>query len=349
VGKQIGLCGEHGRKRCRPFELWLGSRVSAIPTQIVALPGSRPEEQAMNLNRVDLNLLVALDALLAERNVTRAGKRLSLSQPAMSAALARLRKMFDDPLLVRNGRQLRPTPLAESLVQPIHEILTLIEDTLSDRPAFDPATDARTFSVAAGEHSTIVLLRRLYEVLAKEAPQVRLAVRPLDSRYAEQLARGEVDLVVLTRELAPPPADCPMQVLYTDRIVGAACRHHPDVRGDLTASQFAELPYIRQPHGTLSAYTEAQLDEAGLRRCTTMTTESATAAAHLLRGTRLVTVLPERFGEQVADVAEIRLFRLPAELRPLSEAMYWHPRRHRDVAHQWLRDKIAAIADGTGR
>ncbi|MDQ1654773.1 MAG: hypothetical protein QOI35_3973 [Cryptosporangiaceae bacterium] len=188
----------------------------------------------MNLNRVDLNLLVALDALLAERNVTRAGKRLSLSQPAMSAALARLRKMFDDPLLVRNGRRLRPTPLAESLVQPIREILTLIEETLSDRPAFDPATDSRTFSIAAGEHASIVLIRPLYEVLAKEAPHVRLSVRPADGRQSGLLARGDVDLVLATRELADPPADVPSQVLYTDRLVGAACRHHPDVRGEVT-------------------------------------------------------------------------------------------------------------------
>jgi DNA-binding transcriptional LysR family regulator len=302
------------------------------------------EERAMNLNRVDLNLLVALDALLAERNVTRAGKRLSLSQPAMSAALARLRKMFDDPLLVRNGRRLRPTPLADSLVQPIHEILTLIEDTLSDRPAFDPATDARTFSIAAGEHASIVLIRPLYEVLAKQAPNVRLSVRPLDGRHADQLARGEVDLVLLTRELAEPAADFPSQVLYVDRMVGAACRHHPDVRGMLTAAQFSSLPYVCQPRGPLSASIESQLDELGVRRTASLTIESATAATHVLRGTRLVTVLPERFGQQVADAADIRLFPLPTELRPLTEAMYWHPRRHRDVAHQWLRDQLMAIA-----
>ncbi|MCW2502906.1 MAG: Transcriptional regulator, LysR family [Actinomycetia bacterium] len=300
----------------------------------------------MNLNRVDLNLLVALDALLAERNVTRAGKRLSLSQPAMSAALARLRKMFDDPLLVRNGRRLRPTPLAESLVQPIREILTLIEETLSDRPAFDPATDSRTFSIAAGEHASIVLIRPLYEVLAKEAPHVRLSVRPADGRQSGLLARGDVDLVLATRELADPPADVPSQVLYTDRLVGAACRHHPDVRGEVTLAQFAAQPYVCQPQGALSASTEAQLDDLGIRRSPSMTSESATAATHVLRGTRLITVLPERFGQQVADAAEIRLFDLPAELRPLTETMYWHPRRHRDVAHQWLRDKLASIAEG---
>jgi DNA-binding transcriptional LysR family regulator len=300
----------------------------------------------MNLNRVDLNLLVALDALLAERNVTKAGTRLSLSQPAMSAALARLRKMFDDPLLIRSGRSLRPTPLAESLVQPVREILSLIEDTLAERPEFDPATDTRTFSIRASDYAAIILIRPLYELVAKEAPHVRLRVSPLTGRDVDELARDEVDLLVLPREFASAAPDFPHQTLFVDRFIGAACLHHPDVRRNLTLTQFATLPYLSAPAGPMAAFVEAQLDELGIHRSPTVTTDSFATAPFLLRGTRLVTLLLERFARQVADAAELRLFNPPVELRPISEAMHWHPRRQRDPAHQWLRSRVNAIAEG---
>src|SRR4051812_45004924 len=140
----------------------------------------------MNLRNVDLNLLVVLDALLAERNVSRAGRRLGLSQPAASSSLARLRKMFGDPLLVRQGREFTLTAEAERLVQPVREILNLVERTIEQRPEFDPSTDRRTFSISASDYATLVLLSPFVRAAAAEAPGVTIHVLPR-SRDPRQL------------------------------------------------------------------------------------------------------------------------------------------------------------------
>jgi DNA-binding transcriptional LysR family regulator len=296
----------------------------------------------MNLNRIDLNLLVALDALLAECNVTRAGKRLSLSQPATSAALARLRKMFDDPLLVRSGRSLRPTPLAESLEQPVREILSLVEATLAERPCFDPSTDERHFTIAAGDYTGILLLRPLLEALAKEAPGVTVSVHPTIG--AGHVIREGVDLALYPRQLAEQHSAGREQALFTDRLVLVACRHHPDLRERPTPTMFAALPYVAQPPGPLGSFIDAQLDAAGLHRKPTMTAESLAATPFLLRGTRLVGVLLERFAQQLADAAELAIYDLPVPTAPITESMFWHPRWQRDPAHYWLRERVAALA-----
>src|ERR1700754_4132374 len=129
---------------------------------------------------VDLNLLIALDALLSERNVTRAAERTSVGQPAMSASLARLRKHFDDQLLVRQGRQVMPTPLAESLVGPVREALAAVETVLVRSRAFAPRTDRAAFTIVAADYVTMVLLRPLFGAITDEAPYVRISVKPVE-------------------------------------------------------------------------------------------------------------------------------------------------------------------------
>jgi DNA-binding transcriptional LysR family regulator len=160
----------------------------------------------VKLNRIDLNLLVAFDALMSERNVTRAAERLSIGQPAMSASLARLRKLLDDPILVREGAGLAPTPIAESLIGPVHEALVLIESALGTRRSFEPERDERTFSIIASDYVVLVLLQSLFTELAAEAPHVRIHVTPVVPDFLDQLRRGSTDLVILPREVAEPAA-----------------------------------------------------------------------------------------------------------------------------------------------
>src|SRR2546430_1468006 len=147
----------------------------------------------MSLAGVDLNLLVALDALLAERSVTRAASRLGLSQPGMSNTLARLRKLFGDPLLVREGLTLVPTPRAESLRQPVQEALSLIQNALDNRPGFDPATDHATFTVSCSDYSLLMLIGPLVRQLAATAPGLTIQVLPRAPDAVRLLRDGEVD------------------------------------------------------------------------------------------------------------------------------------------------------------
>lgn len=297
------------------------------------------------LSRTDLNLLVALDALLAERNVTQAGRHLSLSQPAMSAALGRLRRLFGDPLLVRSGGHLlQPTPFAEALAEPVREILTKVERTLAHRLQFDPASDPRTFSVIASDYATVILLRPLFECLAEHAPRVRVAVAPLNADFQDRLRRDEVDLLIVPREVAGQVTHLPSETLFTDRFVCAAWRDHPVTSKCLTVEDLTTLPYLSYGGGVLASFVDIQLDALGVTRHVEVTTQSFVTVPFLLRGTRFVAMIQERLGTQVAEAADIRLLEPPVSLQPITEAMYWHTRRDNDPGHRWLRAQLAELA-----
>jgi DNA-binding transcriptional LysR family regulator len=313
----------------------------------ICLMDVRDSAQPVNLHGIDLNLLVALDALLAERNVTRAGQRLSLSQPAMSAALARLRRLLDDPLLVRCGRVLEPTPFAESLADPVRDILFRVEHALAHRLRFDPASDTRTFSVVASDYATVILLRPLFEHLADLAPKVRVAVAPFSPDFEDELRRDQADLLVVPREVAGGKlADFPNETLFTDRFVCAVWREHPGVGKTITVEQLSELPYLTYGAGTLSSFVDVQLDALGIERQVEVTTQSFVIAPFLLRGTRFFTMVQERLAREVAEAAEIRLLEPPVGLRPITEVMFWHPRHTSDPAHLWLRGHLGRLAAG---
>src|ERR1700677_4298632 len=156
------------------------------------------------LRRMDLNLVLPLDALLEERHVTRAAESIGIGQPAMSASLARLRRLFGDPLLVRNGRVHELTPLAQALVEPVHATLTSIGQLLATTPHFDPGTDERTFTVVASDYVTLILLRPLLERLYEEAPHVAVNVIPVSGATQVELERSQVDLVIMPKELGGP-------------------------------------------------------------------------------------------------------------------------------------------------
>jgi len=164
----------------------------------------------MKLGQVDLNLLVVLDALLREKNVTRAAERLHLTQPAVSTALARLRKVLDDPLLVKSGRNLQMTPRAEALVDPVRDVLATIEQSIVRPPEFDPDRDRRSFSLIASDYVAVTLLRPLLARLTGLAADLRVDVTPVSDRYVTVLQRDEVDIAILPDQMleeAPLP-DC---------------------------------------------------------------------------------------------------------------------------------------------
>ena len=298
----------------------------------------------MKLNRIDLNLLVAFDALMQERNVSRAAEQLSIGQPAMSAALARLRKLFDDPILVREGNTWVATPTAEALVVPIHEGLQLIASTLGTRRSFCAETDERTFTLIASDYVVLTLLQPLFSPLAREAPRVRLNVKPVTQDYADQLRRGTADLLILPRQTAGVPPALTSSDLFTDRYVCVVDAANPDVGDELTLAQFAEMPYLAYSGGPLQSVVQAQLEAVGLARTIEVATQSFVVAPFLLAGTRLVALVHERLARSVAVKADLKVLEPPMALQPLTEAMFWSPRHTHDPGHCWLRQRLAAAA-----
>jgi DNA-binding transcriptional LysR family regulator len=297
----------------------------------------------VSLSGVDLNLLVALDALLSERNVTRAAARMSLGQPAMSAALARLRKQFGDPLLVREGRAYRLTTLAESLVEPVRDAVAAADQVLGVRRPFDPRVDERTFCVLASDYVTLVLLKPLLAELAVEAPGVRISVLATGADFDERLRRGSADLLIYPVDLAEQLSGLPRTVLFSDRFVLAGDTDNPDLDGDIGVERFSELRYAGVS-GNVPSVVESQLEAQGIVPRTEVVTETHVIVPFLLTGTRLVSLVQERLLRALSQQANLRTVCSPVELRPLVEAMYWTTRSSDDPAHQWLRSRLAEQA-----
>jgi LysR family transcriptional regulator, nod-box dependent transcriptional activator len=300
----------------------------------------------LNLRSVDLNLLVALDALLAERNVSRAGRRIGLSQSAMSAALARLRLVFRDPLLVRSGRNLALTQGAEELIIPIREILGRIEQTISERPQFDASSASRSFSISASDYATLVLLVPLVRRLVVEAPNVTIHILPRSRDVSQLLKTGQADLVIEPRELFSD-ARFPSQVLFSDRWLCAVDAKNPHVRGNrLSMKQYLQLPHLVYSIGTDRQLNLADqhVGQLGVRRRIDVTVESFLLVPFLLEGTVMISLILERAARRLAGTTRVRTLKPPLRLPDIHETLYWHPRHTSDPGHRWLRERLAAVA-----
>ena len=298
----------------------------------------------MDLRRIDLNALVALDALLSECSVTQAAETLGIGQPAASAALSRLRKLFDDPLLIKEGRTLRRTRLADSLVQPLREALNSIDSLISMSESFEPATARRTFTVMASDYVSVVYIRPLLAHLEQLAPGIRLNVTPVDVGYAARLRRGEADMVVVPRDFADPSLEFGQMPLFDDSYVGAVWQEHPDVGRSFTLEQMSSLPYLMYDPPAQNSIVESQLDRLGVRRNVEVTTTSLVAAPLMLPGTRLYTMMHRRLAALMEGLAPLRLVQSAVPLTDLQENVYWPRHLTHDPGHRWMRDQMAEVA-----
>jgi LysR family nod box-dependent transcriptional activator len=299
----------------------------------------------MNLAGVDLNLLVALDALLTECSVTRAANRVGLSQPGMSNTLTRLRKLFGDPLFVREGLTLVPTPRAESLGQPIREALALIRHALDERPGFDPAGDRATFVISCSDYSLLMLIGPLVRRLAAEAPGVTIQVLPRSPEAVRLLRDGEVDLVIEPFKIMPAAA-LPTQRLFSDRWLCCVWEGTTQVGDRMTMDIYLRLGHLvySMGRGQPVSLADQHLAQARVPRRIEFTVESFLLAPFLLQGTDLVTLVLERAAPHLRRTAAVRFLEPPVDLPPITEMLWWHPRRTADPAHAWVRARIGEIA-----
>ena len=287
---------------------------------------------------MDLNLLVALDALLRHRSVTAAGLDVGLSQPAMSSALMRLRRMFGDDLLVRVGRQMHLTPRAEGLIEPVADILAAIEVTVT-KPEFDPATARNEFTIATADYVTAVLLPPLVRRLAEDAPGVQVHVVAADTGQAQN-PRGPSVWIVPSVFLQGTHT-----TLFEDRWMCALWRGHPDVGDTMTVEQFLGLPHAAFALGEgMEGSDSVALRQLGLVRNVQVTVPNFSVLPFVLTDTPMVALVQERLGRQLAEVADIRLIPPPVDLPPIEVAMQWAPRAENDPAQAWFRRVVAEVA-----
>jgi DNA-binding transcriptional LysR family regulator len=296
--------------------------------------------------KLDLHLLVPLNALLLERNVTKAADRLQMGQPAMSAMLAKLRRHFDDPLLIREGRALVLTPLAESLRQPVQTALGAAREVLTAGRSFTPATDQRTFTVMASDYVASVLVLPALLGLSGAAPGVRVNVVSLRSELVELLRSGWCDVLFWPVQLQLPELlNFPHALLFTDEFIAVADQANDAIVGPLTADELAGARAVRV-NGVAGqrVVSEVKLNEQGLSQPGPVGVESFTLALQAVSGSGLVTLTPRRLFERLGPALGLREVPLATEPLELTVAMFWHPRNMLVPAHQWLRHRLTAVA-----
>jgi len=297
----------------------------------------------MDIRNVDLNLLVALDVLLAERSVSRAAVRLHLSQPATSAVLARLRELFGDPLLQRSARGMLPTPRSLELLGPVKQVLDEIDRIIQPRAAFDPDRAEHTFTLSASDYVEYALLPTLVDYLERQAPRVRLAVRPLDLQtVAKQMEIGEVDICITGLLNAPPGLH--ERPLYTERIVSVVRRNHPGVGAQLTLDSFCRLEHILvSVRGSgFSARIDEALTALGRKRHTRLAVPHFLLVPEIVARSDMISALPERLALGYAD--KLRILEPPIKLDGFTVGQIWHERNEREPAQIWLRDVVLKLA-----
>ena len=296
----------------------------------------------LNIRKIDLNLLVVLDALLDERNVTRAAARLGYTQPTISGMLTRLRDLFGDPLFVRTQRGLLATPRAQALAIPLKQLLA-DSQFLVVRDAFDPANVEMTFNISSNDYMQHALLVPFVKVLRSEAPQIKLAIAPaIIEGLSEALARGQIDLAVTIPEFAM--SDLPSRLLYRERYVVAVRRQHPLARPKaMTAERFCSYDHVlvSPTGGSFEGPTDRALARLRLRRKVRYSVPSFLLLPDILQTDDLVALVPSRLFENDKRLAVLKP---PVDVPGFDVIAVWHPRVDKDTAHRWLRDRLAATA-----
>lgn len=301
----------------------------------------------MDLSQIDLNLLVSLEILLQERNVTRAAQRLNISQPAMSAQLGRLRTVFGDPLLLaaENGRGMTPSALALTLALPLSAALNGLEKVINFQPTFDPYKDSREFSIAMGEDAMLAVGMKLVGLLQTLGPhklQIKIQ-RPRPDHIATELERGEVDMLIdLDRMI---PSSMKARTLYEGGFVMAQRKGHPRGTAALDLDTYCNLEHllISSASGSPHRYMDEYLANLVRRRRVVMTLPQLSLIPHLLRNSDYVCTLPAGHFIQFGD--DLELYELPFAAPCFTLQLAWHPRNHFDPAVIWMRDFIQQAAN----
>lgn len=294
----------------------------------------------MRFKNFDLNLLVVFDTIYREGNLTRASEALSITQPAVSNALMRLRQSFGDELFVRSGKRMAPTPVAQNLIDPIQSVLAQLTDVISSPAEFDPSISTRTFNLSISDVRASFLMPRLSEFLASRAPNIRLRCFRVDRKEIEaDLASGRLDLAIDVPQLLSPTLES--LELPKEEYVCALRRNHPLADGTLTLESFMSLNHItvsgRRRGG---GYVEAALKQIGQRVSSPLRLQNYPPAFQVLAATDFALCAPRHLAVQ----HDVTIKPLPFEISPIQPRVFWHRAAENDDGIIWLRSLINDVA-----
>jgi DNA-binding transcriptional LysR family regulator len=299
----------------------------------------------MRFDGLDLNLLVALNAVLRERNISRAAETVHLSQSAMSNALSRLREYFDDDLLVQVGRKFELTPRAEALHEAVHDILLRIKSSVADEPQFFPAESDRRFKLLVSEYTTSILIPRVLELAWEHSKNIGFDLVAQVTDPVHLIARGESDLLIAPESYMSP--DHPSEVIYDETYVCVVWSENKNVGDSLTFEQYAQASHVGVEIGPdhLPTFVEGWLmQKFGLARKIDVTTPSLLAPISLVVGTERIATVHARAAKRALHMLPVKILPTPFEIPVLKMAMQWHKYRSNDPGIGWLRGLIKTAA-----
>jgi DNA-binding transcriptional LysR family regulator len=295
--------------------------------------------QTAHIERIDLNLLPPLMALLDERHVSRAAHRLALSQPAMSRALQRLRRHFGDELLVRGPDGYSLTPRAEGIRARLATVVTGLNDLFATE-TFDPATAAHSFRVAVSDYTVSAIGPALVQMILMQSPKSTVACEPLDAGAFDKLDAGTLDLVIYGRAA---PERYSGQHLFTDRFVCVVAADHPLARrASVSLSQYLRWPHLSIDVGQPGV--DRNLEARGAARRVAVVMPYHVLGSSILPGTELILTVPARLVSEFADSSRVRVLDAPRELGDVQFHAVWHRRLDEDPSHRWLRQVVSTVA-----
>lgn len=299
---------------------------------------------AMRFGRLDLNLLVALDALLTERSVSLAADRLFLSQSATSSALGRLRDYFGDELLVVKGRQMILTARAEELIEPVRAVLEQIRTTIAIAPPFEPATADRQVRIMASDYTTQVLLAEAFAELERDAPNMRFEVQPMRTNPVESIERGYVDLLV-TIDFAVS-TDHPIQLLFEDDYVVVGDARNPAMQQEMTRELYFSLGHVTARFGRaqMPAFEEWFTRRQKQQRRIEVVAPTFLSLPGLVVGTNRIVTMHRRMADQVVNAFPLVMRELPFAIPPIREVVQWNIANSNDRCLRWVVERMHALA-----
>lgn len=306
-------------------------------------------KKPLDLTRFDLNLLVVLDALLAERHVGRAAERLHLSQSATSHALSRLRDALQDPLFIRNPKGIEPTPFAASLAQSLTEVLNGVRRIAAPRAPFDPARMKREFIVGTTDYGTLTVLAPALRTVCQESPGSTVRSAPTDqATVVRQIDAGEIDIAIGSNTFVYAPKRIEVIPLFDERFVGIARDGHPSLkrrgqRQSIALDAFVHFPHILvSPSGDVQGAVDEALARIGRRRAIAATSPSFITVPFVVGASDLLAVVAERAARRLVDAAGIVTFELPFEMPSWTVSLGRATDRAAEPEVKWLTDIIVA-------
>jgi len=290
-----------------------------------------------NIRQTDLNLLIALNMLLEERNVTRAADRLGLTQSAASRMLGRLRASFDDPLFVRTSRELTPTKRALDIAGPLRDYLFGLEKLLAEGEAFDPRTARRRFRIAAIDYVQATLVAPLVAKLQTQAPLIDFEIRQPSSDSERDLDAGVLDLLLMPQQPSAPGVV--WTPLYRDGYTCVVWSRHSAQR--LTLSAFAKMEHVLvAPRERAGDIVDSVLEKNGLSRRVAVQAPTFLIVPYLLIGTTRIATVPRRMAGELARMHPLKILKPPVEIPGFTMCQGWHEIHRNDPGHRWLRDQL---------